>query len=296
MTWTLANSVTWTGDRAENNTAMEYLFDTYLPSRGWTTGAHPDGSSFKRVFSYGATDSLQGGTWRSYFWANWTSATASTSCSIYEDATYTASPGDLATDTTNSRSIQYNDSSYSFYGANWRFWTSDQVANATLVTRNKKVIWYHPGFDTAAFVQAGTWNGTDDNPNTCIWPMNTDGAMYSTNSPISTGVSGSTYVLAPQPWYNNQYQGLMPEIFFTNFGMNYNSSFDYGPAFFINQSDVRYHVPAALNSSSRTAYGSAFNLNGVLLLANSRYWIRSQADMNQPSLIFDFGTSEPDLT
>ena len=296
MTWTLANAVTWTGDRAANNTAMEYLFDTYLPSKGWFTGAHPDGSSFKRVFSYSATDSLQGGIWASYLWATWVNATTSTQCLIYEDATYTTAPGDLATSTQNRVDMDYNDTTYAFYGSNWRFWTSDEEPSATLVTRNKKVMWYHPGFSSAAFVQAGTWDGTVDNPNTCIWPMLTNGAISQTNAPTIAGTIGVRYAISPQPYYGSTYQNLMPEIFFTNFGMNYYISSDFGPAFFINQSDVRYQVPASLSVSSRSNYGSGFTLNGILMLANGRYWIRTQSDTNYPSLIFDLGTTEPDLT
>ena len=295
MTWTNTHTIPWTSIN-DNPAALAYHFDTYLPAKGWTTGAHPDASAFKRKFSWTATDNFTNTSQTSYFWTTWSSNTSTSSATIYEDATYTTVPGDLCTSTTNGVSMSMS-SSYAHFTSDWRFWTSDQNPNATLVTRNKKIVWFHQGYSNYNYVQQGVWTGANQNPNTHIFPLVTESIMFFCNAPVDTGTTSSESYLYFSSYFGSSYSTLMPETFYSNFSVDYyNTAVNFrGPAFIINQSDIKYHSPASGGAGNRTLQSSN-SQNGVLLLANGRYWLRGDPNMNNNSIVLDMGVSEPDLT
>ena len=100
MTWSLSHTIAYSTN-ADNHSAMVYLYDTALAALStWTVSAHPDASAFKRSGTRTTTTLLGGTSYSEYFWFNWLS-TSPTIMYINEDATYTTTPGDLGTDTTN---------------------------------------------------------------------------------------------------------------------------------------------------------------------------------------------------
>ena len=294
MTWTNTHTIPWTSTN-DNPGALAYLFDTYLPAKGWTTGAHPDANTYKRKFSWTATDNFTNTSQTSYYWVSWSSNTSTSSATIYEDATYTTVPGDLCTSVTNSIGWSFS-SNYTHFTADWRFWTSDQNPNATLVTRNKKITWFHSGYSNWNYLQQGVWTGANQNPNTCIYPLLSEGTLYFNNSPVDTGTSSTESYMYFNCYFGSSYIDLMPETFYSNFSVDYHNTAQNfrGPGYIINQSDIKYHVPAG--GSTNRGLQSNNSVNGVLLLANGRYWLRGNPTMTDSSVVFDMGVSEPDLT
>lgn len=299
MTWTLVNSIVDTSNGLAGvpfHTAMVYLFDTYLPARGWTVAAHPSGFAYRRKCSYTVTTNwVTNASYTMRYWADWVSATSASYMTLYEDATYTTTPGDLATDTTHSTSLLYNSSSYVGANSQWRFWSSDQVPNATLVTRGKKVVWYHPGFTTGGFlVDPSRVPGTDDN-SSIMFPL-VQAEWKWANGPDSSGSgtlsnviqllsnSGLNYFTA-----GRLYQGIP----FGPSNSSGNSTNTYA-AFTVNTPDVvLYHT--ASSASTRTLTEGA-TIAGVTLLSNSKYYLLTKGDVNQHALCFDMGATEPDLS
>jgi hypothetical protein len=300
MTWTLVNSIVDTSNGATGvpfHTAMVYLFDTYLAARGWTIQAHPSGFAYRRRAAYTLTTNFFTGNSHTFrYWADWASTTAANYMYLYEDATYTSTPGDLATDTTNSAGIFYNSSSYAGASNNWRFWASDQVANATLVTRGKKVVWYHPGFTTGGFfVDAARVPGTDDN-SSCMFPLTQDTWRWF-NAPDNTGISGSTASVIQMLSSSGLTYMSGPRLFQgIPFGPSTASSNSTNTfvSFVVNTPDVLlYHTNS--NSTDKTIPVVA-GTNGVTVLSNSKYYLMTKADANQHCLAFDLGATEPDLS
>lgn len=300
MTWSLTHTVAWDGNNATNHTALSYMFDTYLPSKGFTVTAHPDASAYKRSFSKTYTNTAAPGSETQYWWVNWLSTTNSTDYTIYMDATYTTVPGDLGTYTSfNSGSNNFNTSSYpSIYNFDWKFWTSDQVSNSSLVTRGKKVMWYDPGNTAMGVVKNQDWlAGGDVRRNTIIAPFATNGGgQRHWGAPFSTTTQ---YYLITLAGFNSTYIGQMNDTFYQNFPV-YLSASSTGPttsmvySHHINQSDVLLHQPVSI--SPNTFMGGNVTDNGVLLEVNGRWYIRTKPNMTLPSYVFDMGTSEPDLT
>ena len=199
MTWSLLNTITPT-TTADNHTMFTYLFDTAMQGRGgWTTAAHPDASSFKRKYSITLPNPNRGGANDTrYYWANW-SSTSPTALTIYGDATYTTTPGDLCTYTTyNSTQNAYGNGVTNNYGS-YRFWTSDQNTGAMLVTMGKRLAFYWPGWTEWALPlgSADSWDGTKG-PANMYWPFPAMGVgnynMYMRGSPTADNNSGSYYV------------------------------------------------------------------------------------------------------
>ena len=291
MTWTNTHTIA-ASDYTDNPAAFEYLFDTYLPSiTGWATSAHPDASTYKRSFNYTATDNFTNTSQTSYFWTTWSSSTNSSGSTIYEDAIFTTTPGDLGTNSTNALTWSQGNTIPDF-NKPWRFWISDQNSRASLVTRGKAIVWFHPGYSNWNFIQNGTWTAGNHNPNSCIWPTGPGSTtLPHTNAPIIIGNSSIEYSVNPDCYYGNAYCIDLPEVFFSNFSFKYSS---YGPAFICNQSDIKYHMPASGGSSANRTLKSSYS--GVLIEANGRFWLRGNTDMSLASLVLDMGVTEPDLS
>lgn len=302
MTWTLENTIAWDGNDATNHTALVYLFDTYLPARGFVTAAHPDASAFKRKFQKTYTNTLAPGNATMYWWINWFSTTTTTSYTIYEDAIFTTTPGDLCTNTNNSLSSSFSTSSYPFYAADWKFWVSDQIPNASLVTRGKKVMFYDPGNTAIGYVDNGAWIAGDQKPSTHATPFITNGySMSYNNAPFTSGSAVTTYAIVPGLTWGGSYNSGMNDTLYQNFPMIYCTSFSQIQsnscyAFHINSSDVLLHYPGSSLINSSVDYSTTSSINGLLCEVNGRWYIRTNNTMNNISFMFDMGATEPDLT
>lgn len=304
MTWSITHTIPYSTN-ADNHTALQYLFDTYLPSKtGWATDAHPDSSVFKRKASFTCLNKLTNTNYAMYYWVTWSNTTPST-IYWYEDATYTTTPGDLCTDTTNNQSSQYQMGSV---GEDWKFCASTENANTALVLKGGKVVFYWPGITEGVFWPDPNWTaGSTDNKGTWICPVM--GWYYNSlgvaNSPIglntgainymvpSVGMSG--YASTGGYRFGGNYIG-------TNFSWMYsaNPNVNFYPDVnthiaFSNggHTDVGVWQPASLTNSNEARQPFAYNTNGVTLQVGSDYWYKSYTDLGRQDVVFNFGAVDP---
>lgn len=298
MTWSLSHTISYV-DNGSNHTALGYLFDTALPALStWTTGAHPDASSYKRVMTRTTTTLYGGGAYSEYFWANW-SSTSPTTLSMYEDATYTSSPGDLATDTTN----QYSGNLTSGLNTeSWKFWTSDENSNALLVTRGKSIMFWEPGYTGAALMEDSTWDGSSDSKRTQIFPGLRSGYLQGTGRPQTTSATTTSEFSWVTLVSSQSGTGYVEDRIDMNVPFGWTGSTTSlstgagtGLLFYGVGDDVGWYRSNTSASSER--YWQSSSYQGNLWLVGSRYylspWYQGTA-YNQ--MMFDFGTSEPDFT
>ena len=299
MTWTLSNTVTYSSG-ADIHTAMVYLFDTALSGlANWTVSAHPDASSFKRSIKRTTANLYGGSNVDNYFWVNWSSATSPSSLVVYEDATYTTTPGDLGTDTTNSDTANLTAGMAS---ESIKFWTSSVNSNALLVTRGKSVLFWEPGFSAATYRVDTAWDGSSDTGTTHYFPY-LRSSMMTTNGEVGTPTSSSEYHVVPglpKDDIAQTFPGLNASIT-TNFPwvhtMNTLSSTASGAgiAFYGLGEDVAAYRSITLASGDWSMGDTSSQ--GALWLADSVYWLNPQGGsegLNQ--IMFHLGASEPDLT
>jgi hypothetical protein len=304
MTWSISHTITY-NTNADNHTALTYLFDTYLPSKGWTTAAHPTNpASFRRKAKFTCLNVLTNTNYSMYHWVDW-SSTSPTSLYWYEDATYTTTPGDLCNDSTNSQSSQYP---MTLAGENWKFCTSTENANTALVLKGGKVAFYWPGITEGLFWPDPAWAaGSTDNKGTWICPVM--GWYYNSfgvaNSPVTTN-TGTIYYMVPSvgmhPSASASGHRLGGNYIGTNFSWMYsqNSTSSFYPDSsshigFTNggHTDVGVWQPASIYNSSDCRQPFAYSTNGVTLQIGSNYWYKSFTDLGRQDVIFNFGTVDP---
>lgn len=298
MTWTLAHTIADTSTTASQGAAdaAAYLLDTVMPAKGFTVSAHPDASAFKRVMSYTLNNDITGSTYTLRWWASYGSTTSSNQFTVYDDPTYTTTPGDLA----NNSSFGSNwtvSSSYVGAGKSWKFWNSDQNANAILVTRGPKVWFYWPGISSACIYVDDSWTGAAVNASTTYLPMTNSYPLNGRRAPVYT-TSASTLYLHPaigspnvgQLTYDGLFQGY--ELLISNSSGTIDSYAS--RAFSITAADVLLWLPA-IPTTTRTVFAQA-NERPMTLKMGTNYYLSSYKDRSSCSLMFDFGTSEPDFS
>lgn len=296
MTWSLSNTVTYSSG-ADSHAALVYLFDTALSGLSqWTVSAHPDASSYKRKAKRTSTTLFGGGSYEEHFWINWSSETAPTTMSWYEDATYTSSPGDLCTDTTNVSSSSLT--SGGIDSLDWKFWTSDQNSKALLVTRGKSIVFWEPGFSAAALMEDPDWTGASDSRRTQIFPGLRSLYTYMTGWPsTNSNTTTAEYCWFPSLgnyggtgyWDGERIDLNVP--FMATATTNAVPSQGAGFLFAGLGNDVGCYRPATTSN----AYIQMSNTGnqGQLMLANSNYYLLSYDSVSYAQMAFNFGTSEP---
>lgn len=303
MTWTVTHTLPGSTG-AENHAALVYLFDTFLPTRaGSATGAHPDASVFKRKFSRTTTNMIGGGSYVEYFWVNWGSSTAPTTLNMYRDGTYTSTPGDLCTDVTNLIASTLPTG----VNGSWRFWTSDQNPRAALMTKGKSVVYWEPGFETLASYDRGGWTGTTA---TCLrsftFPFASLLSGWRVGPPhVNTGTSTSEYYWGPalgvttaSTGYYGTTDRIEMNVPFMAFDNASSSSPTTGAEIISGGvgNDVGFFRPGSPSDTSRFIGNSGTGATGLLMLASGRYYLLGRAITTHMSMVWDMGTSEPDLS
>lgn len=291
MTWSLSNTITYV-DTSTNATALAYLFDTFLPSYGWTTSSHPTSSSTKRSLFRSYTNQLTGNTLTNYHWVDFANSSTFT---LYEDATYTSVPGDLGTDNTNVVVYTYNGGTFSTL--DWKFWTSSEKANASMVTRGKYIIWFDFGVTDVFAYEDTNWNGSTDTGSTHFFPYHysLDSPIFS-NAPQLSGTNTSEGALRPShrgtsfatPNVDSIIKGW--ELSYSD-GVNNADLITLGVAQRITGNDIVLHVPG--NGIQDNYF---FTGPGVVVQAGSDYYFRFGSNISNVSPMVYMGTSEPDFT
>lgn len=309
MTWTLTNTIadpnTGSGG-IETHNAFSYLVDTYLPSKGWTTGAHPDASAFKRIGSITTANNVYGTSVTMRYWFNWQSATVPTLFYTYPDLTYTTTPGDLGTYITNPVVTYANNASYQGAGLAWKFWTSDVDANATLVTRGKKVMWYMPGLQSGIKMMYSdpAWTGADNCATTHVMPWTNYGLPIMVRYPMYANTSTTNSYVRPNYGALNIYPTVTDYSMVNNLtwytsgnATTYNNTESL--PLYSTGADI-YVLKNNINNYNSTLH-SGLTPADALVLSGSNYYFCTNTPANIPTagngaIAFDMGTSEPDLS
>lgn len=297
MTWSLAHTVPYV-DSSSEGAGWTYLLDTYLPARtGWATSAHPSASAYKRSFNYTYTNKLTGASDTFYYWIDWLSAT-NDYCVLYEDATYTTTPGDLGTDSGSSQSALYNLSSYTGYRKSFKFWTSDENNRACLVTRGKHICFYWPGFVEAFTYTEGAWTAGTKNPRQVIMPMTNDKFCLNANAPTSLATGNALYYF--HPFVSNYSTNDLASPYLVKnvmFGASQNTigTDSYANSVFaVTADDTQVYVPTGPTTNRFiTNYANA---EGLVNFDGTDYWLFSSSALNNINLALNFGITEPDFT
>jgi hypothetical protein len=298
MTWSAVHTIPYS-TTADWHTGFTYLFGTFLPSlTGMAAGNHPDASTFKKKFSRTSLNLYTGASYTEYFWITWGSATAPANLNMYRDGTYTSVPGDLCTDTTNLVSA-----SLPVAAGNIRFWTSSVNPRAGLMTKGKAVIWWEPGFSAAAHYEFPGWVGTAA---TCmrshIFPYTPTNIPWRCGPPdVSTGTSTV-----------ENYWGPSPGVPATGLNYTIQTRIDMGCTFMGYQSsgvatpntgtellfgsvgnDIGFYRAAPCSTTNRNVASSTV---GQVALCSGRYYLMGVGGTGGTSLVWDMGTSEPDMS
>lgn len=284
---------------AEHHAAFVYLMDTMLDGKSnWIVAAHPDSSAFKRKARRTSTNLIGGGSYIEYWWFSWGSTTTPTALSVYEDATYTSTPGDLCTDTTNNINGTIPAGT-----ANWKFWSSDQASNAVMMTKGKHLFFYDPGWTSAVFYNDTSWTGATDSLRTQMMPY-VNGTLYlgacgypNTNTASTASEFYGTFYAAG--WIAAGYKPsgdfIYKNISLSN-GNSTNSGGGTGSEFFCAlPNDVVAHYPSGATVANREI-GNASTTDGLLIFDGTNYYFRPSSNMTCPALMLDMGTSEPNFT
>ena len=272
--------------------ANAYMLDTFLPTVGWTTGAHPDATGSKRVANRSYTNQYTGNTLTNYFWLDWS---VSPGVYWYEDSTYTTVPGDLGTNNNSILDLQTNAASYS--ANDWKFWTSSVRSSASLVTRGKYVLFCDFGVTDVFAYEDPAWTGASDTKATCFYPYNhnLNGALRYCNAPVYAGTSTVEGYLIPNHEGNSI--GTQPGVdsIIKGWDMSYGgagaATRSHGIAYRVTGDEIVLHVPGG-----GAADNTALTSTGVVVQNGSDYYFRLSSNMAGIAPMLNMGTSEPDFS
>lgn len=277
MTWTLAGTIT----DSTYQIRWRNFFDNYLHLRGgWVVGAHPGGNGNYRILRYDYTDDLDSTTKAYYYWYSGSNV-------LYEDGTYTATPGDLATNTNNSvtmRSAIVND---------WKVWTSNLSSESIIMTDGKNLIfnWFEPSNIYQPI--AASWDPGAYNPAALIYPRMLNGSQQSGNWGVAAS-STTEVALIPnvaQGSDNSYYQADF-DRYFQTYGLQPSNG---GTPFVLyNQADILIIVPG--NGIGTSGSSTMVGTTGATVFDGTKYWYRTESDLSHSSYLLDYNTSEPDFT
>ena len=292
MTWQLEHTITWnqTGDHnTQTLDAMKYFTDTFLPGKGWTSGPRPgnDLTSNYRIVQRNFTDLFTGNAGKHYLWFQLVSSTNNWRIYQYEDATYTTTPGDLGTDTTNTIDSYWHNTSQTWGQKNFKFWGSTENNKSFMVTRWDQILAWDPGIDWPVFKPEPGIAATES-PSTDMWQGNLFLPCSTTfkyvNLPIYDNTSNSEGSLAIGPGMSTNNLGsdggLWDKVQF------YWSS--YHPSVTWDQADVKLYM---YGPASTTAVQSFMPVQ----VNSGNYWLFTRGNLGVTQMAFDLGTTLPDF-
>ena len=275
MTWSLSGTISAGTTYQEK---WRDFFDNHLNGlSAWTVSAHPGGDTNKRSLRYDYTDAVDSTTKSYYYWYG-------NSSSLYEDATYTTTPGDLGTSTTNAVTM------YSNTGT-WKIWTSDVNPASMIMTHGKNFIfnWFEP----ASIYQPFNYpvSGAASNRGVILFPRMTNNVQYAANLGQSS-TSASEQSMTPDVTGN--INSFYYSCDFARYYDTYNltqATKQHASFLYYSQSDVLVHVPAG-------SYGSTHGNNivtgtGATIFDGTNYYLRTDSNLNNAAFLINFGTTEP---
>lgn len=302
MAYSLTHTIPWTGVSTRHD-AMVYLFDIALTGKSNTTvNAHPDGSPYKRSVKRTVDSWVTGADHDMYYWINWFSETNPTNVNMYVDATYTALPGDLGTNTRAGTVIYLSSNgSYPANGA-FQFWESD-TSDGVLMTQDQTVIFWEAGVKEGMFYPDPLWDGTGLTKASGYFPYNNGSAVqkmagaYPVKSSLPS-TSCNMHILIEHGSPGTRPTGFGELV--TSPPVGYGSTVstlypDTAAAFaFFLPNDTAYYFPSGGGNRDRYWGSTATGMANVLYSTdNSRYYILFNS---AGGVAIDCGTTEPLLT
>lgn len=294
MTWQIEHTITWdpAGDaNAQALAAIKYFFDTWLPSKGWTTGPRPgdDLTSKNRIVQRNFTDIYTNTAAKHYLWFSFSS---DNQWRQYEDATYTTTPGDLGTDTSVTAQIcEWTSTTQTWGQKNIKFWGSTENNKSFMVTRWDEIIAWDPGINWP-LIKPNDAIAATEAPNIDMWQSNLmlpcNRIFFGTNLPSSRS-DANTY---SNPWYMYVGPGMTSNVKGADGGLwdkviFYMSSNSGIPTIW-DQADVKLYL-----------YGETSNVmtNSFMPVRvnNGNYWLFTRGSLGQTQMCFDLGTTLPDF-
>lgn len=298
MTWQLEHTITWdpAGDaETQCDTALKYFFDTWLPSKGWTTSPRSGQTTAStiRLVQRNFTDIWTNTAAKHYLWFSFSSASGA--CQQYEDATYTTTPGDLGTDTTNASNFYWHSTSETFGQKNFKFWGSTENSNSFMVTRWDTILAWDPGINWPLFrpnagLAAAETANVDMWQNQLFIPMNEStvsmGFFRSTNLPVYTNtnaVEGTVYVCTGMSTNTAGGDGgLWDKV---EFRIQSNNSM----SVIWDQADVKTYMYGPMSDTYCTQKFIPVQVN------NGNYWLFTKGNLSKTQMAFDLGATLPNF-
>jgi len=190
MTWTISHRQAWSVD-ADYDALWTYMWDTYLPSKGWTVSAGPD--SFARYANYDVTNAWTGQTQTYYWFVDWTSSTNPT-CDIYPAS------GSTTTRDSNQVGTVFMDGSQSEV----LFWDSSEDSNAALITVGAGLDFFWPGDSARWFLRGDQLNALSDSTTYILPAVSGNWKYYGWQADPSDTSASSRYRTAAYIGFNGE--------------------------------------------------------------------------------------------
>jgi hypothetical protein len=286
---------------ASNLAGLDYLFGTFIPARlNASANLLTDSNSQKKyTIQLPMRDTLNSDAVEySYFWIQWNVNTTNlSSVTLYEDATYTTTPGDKGTDTSNAMVMSIDSSSQAWGALSWKFWVSSEDDDVFLVTRGNFIIfaWFNPRLPYVRPRADLSTGPSIDRYEPQLTPLYSGREMKWLNVPNTSNTSGtevSACIFEPSSYMEPQDFG-----FYQNWSIYASDSG--GIAAEVTCPDVVQTVPSPTRRGASFLTYSLNNAESTMgkFLVNSTDWYACNVTpaLNSSGLGFYFGTTEPDL-
>lgn len=291
MAWSLSH--TMPGGGSLNITAQEYLFDTILAGMpGHTISAHPSGGT-RRLWKREVTTSVvTNAVFPEYMWV----IIYDDELRVYADKTYTTVPGDKGSDSASFISSNID----AFDSFDWKFWTSDLNPNAVLVTRGKYMVFADVAAPLGYHVEDGVWDGSRS-ARTCVFPLLAAQYWYQpTCKPWTISAGNTSEGAMVQAMYpggklsvNDDYV-VAWGVGTLAAGSNNNPASSVSPIYAYMQEDVGQFHLASAGPRYTTSSSSAGSL--ILDTTSNKYLFQPSVATSGSALVFDMGSTEPDMS
>jgi len=292
MTWQIEHTITWnpTGNvDTQIMDAMKYFTDTWLPSKGWTTGPRPGDtlSDSERIVQRNFTDLYTGNAAKHYLWFNLSSYTNNWKLYQYEDATYTTTPGDKGTDSTNTIDSSWHSTSATWGQKNFKFWGSTENSKSFMVTRWDTILAWDPGINWPLF-KPEPGRAAAETPSVDMWQSNVfmgcPVGLKHVNLPNNENTSATESNMYCGPgmstWNLGGNGGLWDKVQIYWSGTT--------PSVIWDQADVKLYM----YGNASTTWTSSFM---PVQVNSGNYWLFARGNLGVTQMVFDLGTTLPDF-
>ena len=288
---------------------MDYFLDTYLNSKDeWVVSAHPNGDGNYRSVQITLPNLWNdGNNATSYFWIRLYEGAADSphEWRWYIDRTYTSVPGDLGTYPSTAYAM---DSDWHDFVGDWRIWESDLNPRSILVTKGKWIAFYWPGPDKWLLKEDPAWDGSYANHGCQVGPyigQNYESLMH---SGYPSGSAGTPYALVPDVGGEGNMSlqnpagvpAMMAGVGFLSTSVASTSMFttsSSNPILPRTDADCLIWLPGS-NAVSAARNLASSSATGVVLYntSNGRYYLTGDQNLTNRFMVWDMGTTEPDLS